>query len=127
MSKGFFWTTPKVEILDATDEAQEGYDACCGADVITLYPQHVQALLDGKMLAWNDSEYATFVVLARDSDDAPMVTLYQRPQERLNPHGGLLIRRTLQILCTARRLRWVVSLTESLWRATVSLLPVRKV
>lgn len=63
-----FWRDPNknIEILEASDEEREKYGHRFGSDTIVLSPEHIKALQDGKMLAWNDSEYSTFVVLAND-------------------------------------------------------------
>lgn len=58
-----------IEIIEASLEAQEKYGTRYGADTIILSREHLQALLDGKMLAWNDSEYSTFVVLEKEPND----------------------------------------------------------
>jgi len=65
VSKGFFWSDPNdsLEILEPTAEAIQEYGTGAGADMIHLSAEHIQALLEGKMLAWSDSEYSTFVVL----------------------------------------------------------------
>lgn len=60
-----FWKNPnkKIEILDPSEEAQKEYGLLWGWDTIALSDKHIQALRDGKMLAWNDGEYSTFVLL----------------------------------------------------------------
>ena len=65
MTKGIWWDDPNdhITILEATDKAADEYDHRCGSDLIRLRPEHIEALQQGKMLAWNDSEYSTFVVL----------------------------------------------------------------
>lgn len=59
-----FWTDPNdyIEVLEATDEAIDKYGHRRGSDFIRLGPEHMEALKAGKVLAWNDSEYSTFVV-----------------------------------------------------------------
>jgi len=61
-----FWKDPNdsVEVLEATKEAADKYGHMFGSDLIRLEPDHVEALQAGKMLAWHDSEYSTFVMLA---------------------------------------------------------------
>ena len=63
-----FWTNPnkQITILDATEEAKDNYGHLYGSDCIVLEPEHMRALRSGKMLAWNDSEYTTFVVYAAE-------------------------------------------------------------
>jgi hypothetical protein len=69
MTKGLFWCDPNetITILDKTKDAANEYGHRFGADVIVLRQEHIKALQDGRMLAWHDSEYSTFVVL--DEDD----------------------------------------------------------
>jgi hypothetical protein len=52
-----------ITILPQTKEAADEFGYGCGARYLTLSPEHLQALLDGKMLAWSDTEYSTFVRL----------------------------------------------------------------
>lgn len=61
-----YWTDPNdcITVLDGTDEAINGYGHRCGSDFIRLGPEHMEALNAGKVLAWNDSDYSTFVVFA---------------------------------------------------------------
>lgn len=68
MSKGIFWKDPNddIQILDATEEASIKYGHYAGYDLLKLNTTHLQALQAGKMLAWNDSEYSTFVILEKD-------------------------------------------------------------
>lgn len=58
-----YWTDPNdsIVVLDATDEAIDEYGHRCGSDFIRLGPEHMEALRAGKVLAWNDSEYSTFL------------------------------------------------------------------
>ena len=58
-----FWSDPNdsVSIIEPTDAATDEYGHRCGSDMIWLEQKHVDALLNGKILAWNDSEYSTFV------------------------------------------------------------------
>lgn len=51
-----------VEILPATDDAVKEYGSRFGAELVKLTPAHIEALQAGKMLAWHDSEYSTFVI-----------------------------------------------------------------
>lgn len=58
------WSNPNnsIAILEATDTAAEEYGLGYGASPIKLKRKHIEALLQGKMLAWNDLEYSTFVI-----------------------------------------------------------------
>lgn len=69
MSKGIFWSDPNVslEILPKTEAAARKYHKTIAADVIHLKQEHILALQNGQMLAFNDSEYTTFLVLG-DAD-----------------------------------------------------------
>lgn len=60
-----FWPDPNdtIVILDATQDAANDYGHCYGSDLIRLTPSHIEALQAGNMLAWNDGEYSTFVIL----------------------------------------------------------------
>jgi len=59
------WTTPNndIEILEATKAAASNYGFGYGSSLMGLKSEHIKALKKGKMLAWNDGEYTTFVVL----------------------------------------------------------------
>lgn len=63
-----FWTDPNrdIQIIEPTEGAMNEYGHLFGSDKVILTQKHIDALLAGKMLAWNDSEYSTFVVLRRD-------------------------------------------------------------
>lgn len=71
MSKGIFWTDPndELEILDQTEAAMRGYGYRYGADCVNLREEHIKALLDGKVIAFNDSEYTTFLRLVKEGDN----------------------------------------------------------
>lgn len=66
-ARNHLWRDPNknIEIMEASDDEQETCHRF-GSDTVVLSPEHIKALQDGKMLAWNDSEYSTFVVLAND-------------------------------------------------------------
>lgn len=55
-----------VEILDATEEAADEYGHGFGSRLVGIRREHIEALEEGKMLAWGDSEYSWFVVLDDD-------------------------------------------------------------
>ena len=61
-----FWTDSNedVEILEANEKAQDNYGHNYGSETIVLSKEHIQALVNGKMLAWNDREYTTFLVFS---------------------------------------------------------------
>ena len=60
-----FWRDPNqtIKVIEPTEKAMNSYGHGCGSDIVRLKPEHIEALQAGKMLAWNDSEYATFVML----------------------------------------------------------------
>ena len=66
--KLLFWTDPNdnIEIIEATKEAADKYGHHFGSEIIRLNSEHIQALRDGKMLAWDDGEYTTFLVFQDD-------------------------------------------------------------
>ena len=66
--KLLFWTDPNenITVLEPTGEATDEYGHRYGSDLVVLKKEHLDALLGGKMLAWNDSEYSTFILLDRE-------------------------------------------------------------
>ena len=66
-----YWIDPNenIEIIEATREAADAFGHGCGSDLVRLTSAHIEALRSGKMLAWHDSEYATFVVLGSAVQD----------------------------------------------------------
>jgi hypothetical protein len=61
--KLLFWSDPNdsLQILPATDAAIDAFGHRYGSDFIVLSQEHIDALVGGKVLAWHDSEYSTFV------------------------------------------------------------------
>jgi hypothetical protein len=53
-------------ILEATDEAAEKYGFAYGSDLSILTDEHIQALKDGKMLAFSDGEYHHFLIYSQN-------------------------------------------------------------
>jgi hypothetical protein len=70
MTKLPFWADPNetITILDATRTAMDDFGHRFGSDRIVLTQEHIEALQAGKMLAWHDSEYSTFVILDNKND-----------------------------------------------------------
>jgi hypothetical protein len=66
-----YWTNPsdKVIILDATQEEANKFGHHFGSELVLLNKEHIEALFAGKMLAWDDGEYSTFVVLEQDESN----------------------------------------------------------
>lgn len=64
-TKGLFWRDPQtnITILDLDDKTPSFLETSYGFDLIELSPEHVEALNAGKVLAWTDGEYSTFVTL----------------------------------------------------------------
>ena len=58
----------EITILPATQEATKKYGHCHGYEIIGLSEYHIQALKDGRMLAWNDGEYSTFLVFIQQPE-----------------------------------------------------------
>lgn len=54
-----------IHILEATAEALKEFGLDYGCRIIKLGKEHVEALWGGKMLAWTDGEYNTFVVMEK--------------------------------------------------------------
>ena len=71
MSKGTWWTNPNddIQILERTTEALKKYGRFSGANMVNLTKEHIDALLNGKVIAFNDSEYVTFLKLVKEGDD----------------------------------------------------------
>lgn len=55
-----------VEIIDNTKEARDEYGHWWGSEDVVLNKEHIQALIDGKCIAFNDGEYAHFVSIEGD-------------------------------------------------------------
>ena len=66
-----FWSDPNdnIQILEATKEETDDYGHRFGSEYIRLRPEHIKALQTGKILAWHDSEYTTFVVLSEEDEE----------------------------------------------------------
>ena len=62
-----FWSNPNdnITIIEPTKKDMYEYGLNCGHDVIKLSSKHIEALKNGKMLAWNDNEYTTFLILEK--------------------------------------------------------------
>lgn len=50
-----------VQIIENTREAMDTYGHWWGSSQLCLTKEQIQALLDGKCIACNDGEYATFI------------------------------------------------------------------
>lgn len=55
-----------IATLDATMEAADEFGHGFGSELMGLKPEHIEALQSGKMLAWSDGEYVTFVTLVAE-------------------------------------------------------------
>ena len=65
MGKSIFH--PKVDeitIMENTKAAQDKYGRLFGADHVIFTEEHIKALKEGKQLAFNDSEYVTFISMS---------------------------------------------------------------
>ena len=54
----------EIEIIEPTEQARQQYGYMHGTDTIELSIEHITALGHGKMLAWNNGEYVTFVKMS---------------------------------------------------------------
>lgn len=54
-----------MEIIDATEEAMDNYGRLHGSEIIVLTEEYMNALKNGKILATNDCEYTTFIILEK--------------------------------------------------------------
>lgn len=51
----------EIEIIENTCNAQDEYGHRCGSDWWKITREQIQALLDGKQLAFADDEYSSFI------------------------------------------------------------------
>lgn len=58
----------EIEIIEQNYEAAEKYGFYFGPGFYLLTPDHIAALQAGKMLAFNDGEYSTFLALKPAKD-----------------------------------------------------------
>ena len=65
-----YWRDPNVEIeiIEMAPEALDKYGHNYGSDIIKLTQEHIDAIKEGKALAWNDGEYSTFVFFYDELD-----------------------------------------------------------
>ena len=54
-----------IKIIDNTKEARENYGHLHGSTILELTQEQLDAIKDGKCLAWNDGEYSKFIVLKK--------------------------------------------------------------
>jgi len=52
-----------VEIIDNTKEAEDKYGHLWGSSTVVITQEHIDALLNGKQLAFNDGEYSQFITM----------------------------------------------------------------
>lgn len=64
-----YWVDPNdnIKIIEPTEEAAKEFGFYSGYDLMRLTDEHIEALKNGKMLAWADGEYATFVIYKDES------------------------------------------------------------
>ena len=60
-----YWSNPNnnISIIEPTVDDMNRYGHNYIGNIIVLSKEHIEALNNGKMLAWDDSEYTTFVKL----------------------------------------------------------------
>ena len=64
---GFRRNDDLLTIIEQTREAVDAYDRNYhGSSLTVLKPEHIEALQNGKALAWNDGEYCDFIVLEQE-------------------------------------------------------------
>lgn len=54
-----------IQIIENTDEAMDDYGHWWGSSKLYLTSEMIRALQNGKCIACNDGEYATFVILEK--------------------------------------------------------------
>jgi len=65
-----FYSNDTLIVIERTREAIDAYSAHFhAADMIELQPEHVEALQDGKVLAWEDGEYCHFAMLEEEREE----------------------------------------------------------
>lgn len=52
-----------VEIIDNTKEAEDNYGHSWGSSTAVIMQEHIDALLNGKQIAFNDGEYSQFITM----------------------------------------------------------------
>ncbi|HHT97486.1 MAG TPA: hypothetical protein GXZ90_06300 [Clostridiales bacterium] len=52
-----------VEIIDNTKEAEDNYGHLWGSSTAVITQEHIDALLNGKQIAFNDGEYSQFITM----------------------------------------------------------------
>lgn len=57
------WSDDEIEIIERNYEALENYGLLFGESFVLLTPEHIKALQAGKVLAFNNGEYSTFLGL----------------------------------------------------------------
>jgi hypothetical protein len=59
-----------IQIIENTEEAQDIYGHWWGSSKLYLTKEMIDALLQGKCIACNDGEYATFVIYERKEEQS---------------------------------------------------------
>ena len=62
------WNSYPVTIIEPTDEAADEFGHGYGSCLAIISPANLEALQQGKMLAWSDGESSTFVVLKLEGE-----------------------------------------------------------
>ena len=57
-----------MKIIKNTMKARKKYWLCYGYNNLILSEEDIQALIDGKCIAWDDLEYSTFISLKEPSE-----------------------------------------------------------
>lgn len=63
-----WWNDPNqnIQIIENTEKAMKKFGYFYGAEVVHLTKEHIDALLNGKAIAFTDGEYSTFLVYKKE-------------------------------------------------------------
>lgn len=53
----------KVIIIENTKESEDSFGHMWGSDTVVITQEHIDALLSGKQLAFEDGEYSHFITM----------------------------------------------------------------
>lgn len=54
----------KVVIIENTKESEDNFGHMWGSDTVVITQEHIDALLNGKQLAFEDGEYSHFITMS---------------------------------------------------------------
>ena len=64
--KTIFNSPSNVTVIEPTLKAIEEYGTNCGYEVVELNEDDINAIRNGKMLAFDDGEYSTFLIYNKE-------------------------------------------------------------